>query len=101
MELFNIKSGLFLIHSDIETPPCYSTRTWHESQQYGIIARHLAMSSVVKVVIYKPLTYNKALYAFEAMQWQKAMQKEYDALVKNYTWDIVYVYKDQKVLKGK
>ena len=101
VELSDTESGLSPIHSDIETPPRRSTRTRHEPQRYGTIARHLAMSSVVKEVIHEPLTYNEALRAPEAMQWQKAMQEEYDALVENHTWDIVYVPKDQKVLKGK
>lgn len=29
------------------------------------------------------------------------MQEEYDALVENHTWDIVYIPDGQKVLKGK
>lgn len=52
------------------------------------------MSSVVKETIYKLLIYNEALCSFEAIQWQNAMQNKYNALIKNYIWDIVYVPKD-------
>lgn len=59
------------------------------------------MPSIVQEIIYEPLTYDEALRSSEATQWQEAMQEQYDALVENHTWDIVYIPKDQKVLKGK
>lgn len=59
------------------------------------------MSTVVQEVIHEPLTFNEALRSPEAAQWQEAMQEEYDALVENHTWDIVYISDGQKVLKGK
>lgn len=59
------------------------------------------MSSVIKKIIYELLTYNEALYSFEAIQWQKAMQEEYDTFVKNHIWNIVYILENQKILKEK
>ena len=56
VELSDTDSRLSSIHSNIETPLCHSTRTQYKPQQYGTIARHLAMFSVVKEVIHKSLT---------------------------------------------
>lgn len=59
------------------------------------------MSSIIKKIIHKHFTYNQTLHFPKAIQQQKTIQKIYDALVKNYTWDIVYILKDQKIFKEK
>ena len=101
VKLSDTENGLSPIHSNIKTLPRHSTRTQQKLPQYNTITRHLAMSSVVRKVIYKPFIYNKALHASKAMQWQKAMQEQYNIFIKNHTWDIVYIPKDQKILKEK
>ena len=100
-DLSDNDSELSPVDSGMETPPRRSTRMRHAPQRYGTIAQHLAMSTVVQEVIHEPLTFNAALHSPEAAQWQEAMQEEYDALVENHTWDIVYIPDGQKVLKGK
>lgn len=59
------------------------------------------MSNIVKEIIHEPLTCNKVLHFFEAIQQQKTIHKEYDALVENHTWDIFYILENQKVFKRK
>lgn len=69
VKLSDTESKLFLIHSNVEIPSCRSTRVQYKPQLYGTITRHLAISSSVKKIIYKPLTYNKTLHSPKAMQW--------------------------------
>lgn len=59
------------------------------------------MSSIIKEIIYEFFTYNEIVHSYKAMQWQKAMPEEFNPFIKNYTWDIIHVPKNQKVFKEK
>lgn len=48
-----------------------------------------------------PKTYQQAVYAPDALEWQKAMQTEYDSLKANRTWDLVPLTSSMRVLTGR
>lgn len=45
-----------------------------------------------------PVTVKEALQSDNALQWKKAMQEEYDSLVKNNTWDLVSKPKQKNII---
>jgi hypothetical protein len=47
-----------------------------------------------------PRNHQEAMEAEDAKQWELAMQKEYDSIVKNKTWSLVPRHKDAKVIKS-
>jgi transposase InsO family protein len=48
-----------------------------------------------------PRGYKEAMQAHDAEQWELAMQKEYDSILKNKTWDLVPRPKNAKVVKSR
>ena len=45
-----------------------------------------AFVAKIKADLLEPSTYKAALESHEAAQWKKAIDEEYDALIKNRTW---------------
>ena len=48
-----------------------------------------------------PRNYQEAMEAIDAKQWELAMQKEYNSIMKNDTWTLVPRPKDAKVVKSR
>lgn len=49
----------------------------------------------------EPRTYEEALESDDSKQWEKAMNEEYDSLIKNHTWILVNPPNDQKVIDNR
>ena len=49
----------------------------------------------------EPQTYKAALASPESAHWIKAIQSEFDSLIKNETWDLTELPSDRKVLTGR
>jgi hypothetical protein len=49
----------------------------------------------------EPKTYREAMEGEDSVEWQDAAKREFDALIKNSTWDMVERPRDRHVLKGK
>src|SRR5579859_5667748 len=60
-----------------------------------------AFKAVVKGNWKWPRNYSEARAAEDAKQWESAMQKEYDSIMKNDTWTLVPRPKDAKVVKSR
>ncbi|XP_073950925.1 uncharacterized protein [Choristoneura fumiferana] len=57
--------------------------------------------SMFMVSDYEPETYKQAVEDAHSSEWQKAMQNEYDCLMKHGTWELVERPTDRKVIKNK
>lgn len=49
----------------------------------------------------EPETYTEAIKSSESRQWKAAMQKEYDAIIKNETWKLTPLSAGQTVVGSK
>ena len=89
--------------SDDDSPPAprRSTRIRHEPTRYGLVAQHIALSSVAQSEIREPLSYNEAMRSPEAHLWKQAMDEEISSLYENHTWDLVDPPANTPILRGK
>lgn len=64
---------------------------------YFASANHIAMLAIGE----EPGTYEQAIESDDHTQWERAMNEEYDSLIKNRTWNLVDPPKDQKVIDNR
>lgn len=64
---------------------------------YCASAHHVAMLAINE----EPKTYEQAIESDDHKQWEKAMDEEYDSLIKNGTWNLVNPPIDQKVIDNR
>lgn len=49
----------------------------------------------------EPRSYEQAIESSDHKQWEKAMDEEYDSLLRNHTWELVKPPSDQKVIDNR
>lgn len=74
-----------------------STITATKRLTYLASGEHFAMSATSE----EPRTYEQAIQADDRKQWERAMDEEYDSLIKNRTWTLVKAPDDQRVIDNR